>query len=287
MGGRHGWTVARRIVQVAMLCLFAVPLIAAGWGIAGQYAGGEEPQTTPADLPVWGSLSSSHLAGIDLLDPYAALQVAAAAKDVAFTGLLWAVPVLVVYGVVRGRAFCGWVCPVNLLLEGVDWLRAKLGIAGKEAPVPRHAKIGVAAAVLLLSALTSIPLFEALSPVGAFTRALLFGSFLGVWTLIAIVIAELFWARRVWCRALCPLGGFYQAVGVVGLLSVKIDHEACVACDRCKARCLCAPEILEPALAGRENRVAAGDCMLCGRCVEACPTHALSIGCALPKNPRL
>ena len=32
------------------------------------------------------------------------------------------------YGIVRGRAFCGWVCPVNLLLEGVDWLREVLTI---------------------------------------------------------------------------------------------------------------------------------------------------------------
>lgn len=287
MAKRANWTIARRIVQLLMLCLFAVPLIATGWGIAGQYAGGEEPQATPADLPVWGSLSSSHLVGIDLLDPYAALQVVAAAKDIAFAGLVWAVPVLVAYGIIRGRAFCGWVCPVNLMLEGVDWLREKLGITVKEAPVPRHAKIGVAVAVLALSALTSIPLFEALSPVGAFTRALLFGSFLGVWTLVAIVIAELFWARRVWCRALCPLGGFYQAVGAVGLLSVKINHDACVACDACKARCLCDPAILEPAIEGREDRVAAGDCMLCGRCVEACPTRALSIGAALPARPRL
>ena len=287
MKARKGWTVARRVVQIAMLCLFALPLVAAGWGIAGRYAGGEEPQATPAELPVWGSLSSSHIVGIDLLDPFAALQVAAAAKDIAFSGLLWALPVLVIYGVIRGRAFCGWGCPVNLLLEGVDWLRAKLGIKVKENPVPRHAKIVVALVVLVMSAVTSVPLFEALSPVGALSRALLFGSFLGIWTLVAIVIAELFWAHRVWCRALCPLGGFYQAVGAVGLVSVKIDHDKCVGCDACKAQCLCAPEILDPAIAGEEDRVSAGDCMLCGKCVEACPAKALAIGPTLPARPHL
>ena len=285
MKARKGWTVARRVVQIAMLCLFALPLVAAGWGIAGHYAGGEEPQATPAELPVWGSLSSSHIVGIDLLDPFAALQVAAAAKDIAFSGLLWTLPVLVIYGVIRGRAFCGWVCPVNLLLEGVDWLRAKLGIKVKENPVPRHAKIVVALVVLVMSAVTSVPLFEALSPVGALSRALLFGSFLGVWTLVAIVIAELFWAHRVWCRALCPLGGFYQAVGAVGLVSVKIDHDNCVGCDACKAQCLCDPEILDPAIAGQEDRVSAGDCMLCGKCVEACPAKALAISPVLPARP--
>lgn len=281
------WTVVRRIVQIAMLCLFAAPLLAAGWGLAGAYAGGEEPQTTPSEFPAWGSLSSSHLAGVDLLDPFAALQVVVAARDIAFTGLLWALPVLIVYALVRGRVFCGWVCPVNLLLEFADWLRRKFGLTVVERAVPRKAKLIVAVVVLAVSALVCVPVFEAVSPVGAFSKALLFGSFAGVLTLVAIVVAELFWARRVWCRALCPLGGFYQALGAVGFVSVKADHEACIGCDACKKRCLCDPEILNAAVVGEEPRVSAGDCMLCGRCVEGCPTHALSIGFSLPRHPRL
>ncbi|MGN0960196.1 MAG: 4Fe-4S binding protein, partial [Coriobacteriales bacterium] len=83
---------------------------------------------------------------------------------------------------------------------------------------------------------------------------------------------------RVWCRALCPLGGFYEAVGTVGQVNVKIDHEACIGCDACKRACLCDPEILDPALAGTESFVSAGDCMACGKCVDACPTNALKLG---------
>ncbi len=120
---------------------------------------------------------------------------------------------MVLYGLVRARAFCGWVCPVNLLLELVDALRRKLGIKVSEAPVPRRAKMGVALAVLVLSAATSVPLFESFSPIGAVNKGILFGSVAGLWTLGAIVAAELFWGHRVWCRALCPLGGFYEASG--------------------------------------------------------------------------
>lgn len=280
-------TVARRIVQIAMALLYAVPMLAAGWGLFGLHAGGEEPAPTPSEMPVWGSLSSGSLFGVDLLDPYAALQVAAAAKTVAFAGLVWVIPVVAVYVLLRGRAFCGWVCPVNLLLEFVDWLRAKLGIKVAERAVPRHAKLVMAAVVLVLSAAVSLPLFEGLSPVGALNKAILFGSFAGVWTLAAIVVAELLWSHRVWCRSLCPLGGFYQALGVVGFTSVKIDHDACVGCDACKEACLCDPVILEPAIEGDADRVAAGDCMLCGACVDACPARALRIGIAAPRDMRL
>ena len=282
------WTAARRAVQIAVAILFFVPLFASGWGAAGLgFSSLEEPLATPDGFAWWGSLSSSHLLGLDLLDPFAALQVAVAAKSVAFAGLAWALPVLAVYGIVRGRAFCGWACPVNLLCEFVDWLRGKLGIAVRERAVPRKAKVGIAAAVLALSTVCSVPVFELVNPISAVNKAVLFGSFAGVFTLAAIVVAELFWARRVWCRALCPLGGMYETLGCVGLASVKIDHDLCVHCGACQAACLCDPEILDAALAGETDRVAAGDCMLCGKCVDACPHAALRIGIAASRRPEL
>lgn len=287
--GIGAWTVARRIVQVVMLVLFALPLLLTGWGIAGAYigTGGEYAlDVTPADLAVWGSLSSSQILGIDLLDPYATLQVIAASKTVVGT-MVWCLPILVGFAVIRGRAFCGWACPVNLLGEAVDWLRGKLGLEVSEMPVPRIAKPIIALAVVLLSAVTSIPVFESLSPIGAFSRGLLFGSLLGVYTLAAIVIAELFWGHRIWCRALCPLGGFYQTVGAVGLVSVKIDHDACIKCNKCKKACICDPAILDAAIGGDADRVASGDCMICGKCIDTCPSGALTMGLSLPKQPKL
>lgn len=282
------WTAARRVVQIAVAILFFVPLFAVGWGAAGLgFSSPEEPLATPDGFAWWGSLSSSHLFGLDLLDPFAALQVAVAAKSVAFAGLAWTLPVLVVYGIIRGRAFCGWACPVNLLCEFVDWLRVKLGVAVRERSVPRRAKVGIAAAVFALSAVCSVPVFELVNPISAVNKAVLFGSFAGVFTLAAIVLAELFWARRVWCRALCPLGGMYETLGCVGLASVKINHDACVNCGACQKACLCDPEILDAALAGEADRVAAGDCMLCGKCVDACPHSALEIGFVLPRHPEL
>lgn len=282
--GIGAWTIARRIVQVVILCLFAAPLLLTGWGIAGAYVGtGNEfaLDVVPADLAVWGSLSSSQILGIDLLDPYATVQVIAAGKTVVGT-MVWCLPILIGFALIRGRAFCGWACPVNLLGEAVDWLRKKLKIEVSEMPVPRIAKPIIALAVVLLSAATSIPVFESFSPIGAFSRGLLFGSLLGVYTLIAIVLVELFWGHRVWCRSLCPLGGFYQVVGTVGLLSVKIDHDACIKCNKCKQACLADPAILDDAVAGDEDRVRSGDCMLCGACVDHCPTSALKIAPAPP-----
>lgn len=268
-------TIIRRVVQLAMLVLFCLPPLLAGWGVFGLFAGGDEQMPTPADGVFFGSLSSSSVGGVTLFDPLAALEVFAASHSLELTALAGALLVLVVYGLIRGRAFCGWVCPVNLLGEGVDWLRRRLGIAVPERTVPRRTKMLVAAAVVALSALVGFPVFEAVSPIGAVNKGLVFGGIAGAGTLVAVLAAELFFSRRIWCRSLCPLGGMYQAIGRAGQVNVAIDHEACIHCDRCKEVCLADPVILEPAVDGNEPLVRAGDCMACGACVDVCPTKAL------------
>ena len=51
------------------------------------------------------------------IDPLVAASVMVAAKRVVLT-VLWS-PILVALTVVLGRFFCGWVCPLGTLLDGV------------------------------------------------------------------------------------------------------------------------------------------------------------------------
>ena len=271
------FTIVRHIVQVIVLAVFLAPVFLAGWSLFSGTVGGDNAMGTPADVFFYGSLSSSSIFGINLLDPFAFLQYVVASKSIALDSLLAVLPVLVFYGLIRGRVFCGWTCPVNLLLEIIDLIRLKLKIKVEERVLPRHAKVYVAAGVLVLSLVLSFPVFEALSPISFINKGLIFGSLVGGITLLAVILVELFWGHRVWCRALCPLGGFYEVVGKVGLLNVAIDNETCIGCNKCKKACLCDPEILDAPVAGEDVIVRAGDCMLCGKCIEACPVEALSI----------
>lgn len=272
---------------MGMLVLFCLPPLLAGWGLAGLFAGGDGEVATPAEGVFFGSLSSSSAAGVPLFDPLGAVEVMAASRSLlAASALAGVLLVVVVYGLVRGRAFCGWVCPVNLIGEGTDALRRRLGIKVPERTVNRRAKIVVALAVVALSALVGLPVFELISPIGAVNKGLVFGGFAGAGTFLAIVIAELLVSRRLWCRALCPLGGTFQVLGRVGQVNVAIDHDACIHCDKCTQVCLADPEILAPALAGEDVIVRAGDCMACGACVDACPTRALRFRLGRPRRPK-
>ena len=269
-------TVVRRVVQGCMLVLFCLPPMLAGWGLAGLFVGGDGEVATPAEGVFFGSLSSSSVAGVPLFDPLGALEVTVASRSLlAASALTGALLVVVVYGLVRGRAFCGWVCPVNLLGEGADWLRGKLGLPDGGRPLPRRAKIAMAAATVVLSALAAFPLFQAVSPIGAVNKGLAFGGFAGALTLVAVLTCDFLWKRRAWCRSLCPLGGLYQVLGRAGQLNVAISPSECTHCGRCQKACLADPSILQPALSGQQLQVKAGDCMACGACIDACPSRAL------------
>jgi ferredoxin-type protein NapH len=279
------WRIKRRIIQVAALVFFAAPLLISGWSLFGLTTGEENAIVTPAALPFYGSLSASDLMGLSLHNPFAILEVIAASRSVELSWLGGAALILAFYACIGARAFCGWVCPVNLLLEGIDWLRLKLRLPTVEYAIPRHTKFGVAGTLLILAAVTARPLFEKFSPIAAINQGMLFGSLAGMTTLVAIVLTELFWSHRVWCRSLCPVGAIYEAVGRLGLFRVHIDYAVCTKCQQCKMVCLASPEILNPLIEGDAGYVKAGDCMRCGACVDVCPHGALKI--AVRQKPLL
>ena len=107
--GGKAFAIVRHVVQVVVLLLFLVPVLVAGWSLFGGTVGGDNAVGTPAQLPFYGTLSSSTLFGITLLDPFAALQTIAAAKAFSPDWVLGLLPLLIVYGLIRGRVFCGWV----------------------------------------------------------------------------------------------------------------------------------------------------------------------------------
>jgi len=248
------WTLARRIVQLAVVLLIVSPV---------------------AGLTVFsGSLAAADLLGLPLADPLAALQVVMASRVVVPGFLLSAAAVACFYLITGGRIFCSWVCPVYLIAEAVDSIRSRLGSG--ERIFPLNAKNWVLLLLFVVVLITGLPLFEIISPIGVFTRGVAYGGHMAVSCLAGLLLVELFLARRVWCRSLCPLGGLYSIIGRFSPVRVRFFPSRCTYCGDCASVCPM-EEVLEPSLGHGALTVVSGDCTRCGACIDICPQRALQM----------
>ncbi len=223
-----------------------------------------------------GNLSASSILGIvPLSDPFAGLQMLVAGAVMATDLLVGMLIVTVFYLVIGGRAFCSWVCPINIITDAAALLRRKLGIdaIAKRQPASRNMRYWVLALSLVLSFILGITAFEFISPISMLHRGIVFGLGFGWAAMLIIFIFDLFVLKNGWCGHVCPLGGFYSLVGKTSLIKVQHTVENCTACMKCKAVC---PESQVLHMINKQSlAVLSGECTNCARCIEVCDDDAL------------
>ncbi|EGQ9096582.1 quinol dehydrogenase ferredoxin subunit NapH [Vibrio alginolyticus] len=253
-----GWWRAHRFLILRRLCQFTI--------IALFMAG-------PTLGILTGNLSSSMLLDtVPLSDPLIVLQALATGHVPEFNALLGVVIVVAFYAILAPRAFCAWVCPLNIVTDLAAWLRRKFNIKAsyRWSPMIRYWLIPV---LMLGSALSGAILWTWLDPVAALHRGLVFGMGTG-WVLIALVfVLDLLLVEHGWCGHLCPLGATYGVIGRKSLLRVTaVRREDCTKCMDCFYICP-EPEVLRQPLKEGDRRVMDQNCISCGRCLDVCPEH--------------
>ncbi|HIF5541564.1 TPA: quinol dehydrogenase ferredoxin subunit NapH [Vibrio parahaemolyticus] len=248
----HRFLVLRRLCQLTIIALF----------MAGPTLG-----------VLTGNLSSSMLLDtVPLSDPLIVLQALATGHIPEFNALLGVMIVVVFYAILAPRAFCAWVCPLNIVTDLAAWLRRKFNIKAsyRWSPAIRYWLIPV---LMLGSALSGAILWTWLDPVAALHRGLVFGMGAG-WVLIALVfVLDLLLVEHGWCGHLCPLGAAYGVIGRKSLLRVTaVRREDCTKCMDCFYVCP-EPEVLRQPLKEGDRRVMDQNCISCGRCLDVCPEH--------------
>jgi ferredoxin-type protein NapH len=259
--GARKWLLLRRASQALFLALFLLGPLTGLWLVRGTL------------------ISSETLGILPLSDPYALIQALAAGHLPATAALVGGAIVLVAYGLIGGRVYCAWVCPINPVTDAADWLRRRLGLPKGRQPAPA-ARLWLLAATLAVSAVTGTIAWEFVNPITLLHRGLLFGLGFAWAAVLAVFLFDLLVVRRGWCGHLCPVGAFYGLIGRFSLLRVSAARRgACDDCMDCYAVCP-EPQVITPALKGagqgRGPVILSSDCTNCGRCIDVCAKNVFT-----------
>lgn len=285
--------IVRRVAQLTSLGLFLTLL-----GLAAA-----------ASAPDWA---------VDLfqrMDPsLAALTMLASQK---WIWALWPAAVVLASGLLFGRAFCGYVCPMGTTIDGADKMIGR----GKTKPARWLRGMGwLVLAFLGGAALAGVSLVFLAAPLSLVTRlyglvALPATELLGgaavdivrpvaddlglnwlafwqisaprfdtVWFIVgmfAVIFGLARLAPRFWCRYLCPSGAMLALFAAKPLIRRRVAADSCTACGKCRRACPMAAIEQNPLLTNHR------DCLLCRTCASVCPEKAISFlpgPIALPAN---
>lgn len=209
---------------------------------------------------------------------------------------------LLVLGLLFGRAWCSWVCPLGLIQDLFILIRKYLKIgyynlSEKLKLTSSFVKWSVVIVLVSLSLGIGIPTFfmkayqydliypfcqicpdRQISPllIGKFKQVLVVDdisditrvmSYLAIGTFFFFLLTTSF-IRRMWCR-LCPMGALLGLLSKVSFLSLRKEVKRCTKCGICERSCpMQVKEVYEEK---EKERIAPNDCILCFRCVEMCP----------------
>lgn len=229
---------------------------------------------------VEGALTASRFVGFHMADINSSLQVVLAYKEILINLLIGTVTVMLVWWLVGGRSFCAWACPYHLLSELAEMLHLKLARKGlvEDHPLNRRMRSVLYIIFALLALVTGYTVFETISPVGIVSRALIYGGGVALVWVGVLLLIEVFFIRRFWCRYVCPIGLTYGFVGATAPVKIQWDATKCLYEGNCRSVCL-VPHVLEFTIKNRAHKSvmeAGPDCTRCAMCLEACLPGALS-----------
>ncbi|MFO1286655.1 MAG: 4Fe-4S binding protein [Rubrivivax sp.] len=189
---RHTWRNRRWAVLIAANLLFTI-----------SYA---------LDIQVLeGALTASRFIGFHLIDLNSALQVMLAHKHLITNLVIGTLTVATLWMLLGGRTFCSWVCPYHLLSEWAEklhlWLAARKIVSDQQMNRGLRVVFWLVFAAAALG--TGYTVFEAISPTGIVSRALIYGPGLALLWVAALLLFEVAISRRAWCRYARPIGLTY------------------------------------------------------------------------------
>lgn len=206
-----------------------------------------------------------------------------------FTISFYVTGLLLAFGILFGRAVCGWLCPFGLLQELIYKIPTPKLKLKKVFLYLKYVVLVVFVIALPVAATDYMgmgkPAFcQYLCPAGTLEGGIplllshqaLRQTIGGLFTLkMAILLVTLIGCvliYRFFCKTLCPLGAIYGLFHKISIYKLRVDEHKCVHCGKCSQ--ICKMEV-DPVKSPDSP-----ECIRCGECAKACPEGAICLGFA-------
>ncbi|MCX7786433.1 MAG: 4Fe-4S binding protein [Spirochaetes bacterium] len=249
------------LLRLGVLILILVTLTV--FGILHQYPQGWRPVGVDAFCP---------FGGVESL--ITVLQTGRFLEKIALSSFILLLATMITALVFR-RSFCGYLCPLGTLQElfgrlGKKLLGKRLTLASSVDRYIRFGKYIVFVLVVAFSAILGELVFRPYDPWVAYqhlTSDELFSSLLGGFVVLILSLIGSFFYDRVFCKYLCPLGGFLGILSKVGYFRIRRNETTCINCKVCTKVCPVNLPVAELQV------VTSAECISCNLCVNACPVE--------------
>ncbi|NBJ17030.1 MAG: 4Fe-4S binding protein [Dehalobacter sp. 4CP] len=153
---------------------------------------------------------------------------------------------------VFGMVYCGYVCPMNTLMNPVAWLSKKLNF--QTTRTPKWLKNGYFAWVAVIVSIAAMLLSNRILNINL--------PILPIWLVISVLVT-LRYKPAVFHNLVCPFGALQRLFGRYARLSAKINNDSCIRCRLCEKACPAGAITIS-----EENRKAFINTALCHQCTK-------------------
>lgn len=192
-------------------------------------------------------------------------------------------------GLLVGRFFCGWVCPMGLLFDMLYKIRVpKIKIPaffGWFKYAFLILSVGVVAYVFGENYEFTKLFFCNFCPTAALDVVLpemimnqdyyMDSGRIFRFSVLAVVLILSMVNHRSFCKVMCPIGAMIAVTNKFSLLSLKLDKNTCIECKKCNSACPMDVSVMESKERGKPFSRDL-ECIECLNCEQSCPVDAIS-----------